>query len=144
MLNIDLTELINKFKLGDIDRIFVAFYSYFIVGFLILFVIFENNFLNLELSTQIFLAIAISFPIITIPSAVGINKRFKGQTSGKGFFYNGTVEFLHASYCYSILFSLFYIVKHLIINYDNKYDTIIGILIIFIYYIIIEIKNKQS
>lgn len=141
----DLNIVIEKFKLGDIERIFVAVYAYFIVGYLILFVIYENNFTNHDLSTQVFLAIAISYPIITIPSAITINRRLKGQTPEKGFFYEATAEFSHASYYYSIMFSLFYLVKHLeIINYNGKLDPLVGALIIIIGYFSLTSDKKKE
>ena len=61
----DVKALVEEFKLGGIECIFICFISYFIIGYLILFTIYENGFINLNLSTQIFLAISISFPIAT-------------------------------------------------------------------------------
>jgi predicted neutral ceramidase superfamily lipid hydrolase len=129
MLNID--SIFKEFKAGAIERIFICFYAYFIVGYIILFTIYENNFINLELSTQIFLAIAISFPITTIPIAL-LNTN-GNRDSDTGLFYGNTFEFVLASFYYSIMFILFYIVKHLeIINYNSRWDPVIGLAIILI------------
>ena len=129
----DLNNIIENFKSGDIERIFVVVYAYFIVGYLILFVIYENNFTNYELSTRVFLAIAISYPIITIPSATIINKRL--NTCDNGFFYEATAEFSFASCYYSIMFSLFHLVKHLI-NYNGKLYPLVGAGIIIFYFLV--------
>jgi hypothetical protein len=137
MLNI--APIFKEFEIGGIERIFVCFYSYFIIGYIILFSIYENSFVNLEFTTQIILAIAISFPITTISVSLLHKEKIK-QDSSEGFFYAYTTEFILVSYYYSILFILFYIVKHLeIINYDTKLDPVIGLIIFLFFYILVEL-----
>lgn len=135
----DINHIIKEFELGKIERIFICFYSYFIIGYLILFTIYENSFLNLELHSQIFLSIAINFPITTISAVLLTNKtKDKNTTSGNGYFYEATHEFTIISYFYSIIFVLFYIFKHLdleIFNYDGKFDPVIGLVLIILVYI---------
>jgi hypothetical protein len=135
----DINTVIKEFKFGGIERIFVCFYSYFIVGYLILFVIYENSFINLQLSTQIFLAIAISFPITSLPAALYVNKL--DTRTDVGFFYMGTAYFYQASIYYTIIFSIFYLLKHLeMITYNAKLDPFIGVALILSYIIYVEKK----
>ena len=118
-----------------------VFYAYFIIGYIILFIIYENNFINLELSTQIFLSIAISFPITTI-SITLLNTDGK-RYHATGLFYENTLEFVLVSFYYSTMFILFYIVKHLeIINYNSKWDPVIGLAIILICFVLSTLMNK--
>lgn len=143
-MSLDINHLIKEFELGKIERIFICFYSYFIIGYLILFTIYENSFLNLELYSQVFLAIAINFPITTISAVLLTNKtKEKNTTSNNGYFYEATYEFTIISYFYSIMFILFYIVKHLDrINYDGKFDPLIGLAIIILVIIILAINKS--
>ena len=140
MINID--PIFKEFEIGGIERFFVCFYSYFIIGYIILFSIYENSFVNLELSTQIILAIGISFPITTISVSLLIKEKIK-QDSSKGFFYVQTLEFTLVSYYYSIMFALFYIVKHLeIINYNTKLDPVIGLAIFLLFFVLVKLIDR--
>jgi len=137
----DVKALVEEFKLGGIECIFICFISYFIIGYLILFTIYENGFINLNLSTQIFLAISISFPIATISVLLISDEEDEELTEEdeelteedgelteedgelteedeestekdkSGFFYRLNIDFIILSLYYSIMFPLFYIVK---------------------------------
>ena len=133
MLNID--PIFKEFKAGAIERIFICFYAYFIIGYIILFTIYENNFINLALSTQIFLAIAISFPSTTI--SIVLLPADENRDFDAGLFYANTFNFILVSFYYSIMFILFYIVKHLeIINYNSIWDPVIGLAIILTFFVL--------
>ena len=151
---IDVKAIMEEFQLGGIERIFICFFSYFIVGYLILFTIYEDGFINLNLSTQIFLAISISFPITTISSFLlkededyELTKEVDELTEEVdelaeevdelaeedrvSIFYDRRSEFFGTSIYYSIMFSLFYVVKKSdIIHYNSKLDPFIGLAII--------------
>ena len=138
---VNIGPIFKEFQIGGIERIFVCFYSYFILGYIILFSIYENSFINLELATQIILAIAISFPITTISVSFLIKEKTHIDAE-KGFFYKQMIEFILVSYYYSILFVLFYVVKHLeIINYNNKLDPVIGLAICLFFFVLVELIN---
>ena len=138
---LDINTIIKEFKLGGIERIFVCFYSYFIVGYLILFVIFKNSFINLDLSTQIFLSLAISFPIISIPAALETNQL--KNPDNDGFFYMGTSYFYEASIFYTAMFSGYYILRILeLIPFNVKMDSLVGVVIIVIYIIYVYFKTR--
>jgi hypothetical protein len=66
----DIKPFIKTFKSGDLDRVLIFIYSYFIVGYLILFTTYEKSFLNLEFSTQIIFSIGLSFPISLLSTMI--------------------------------------------------------------------------
>ncbi len=120
----DIESLCKRFKFGDIEDIFVIIYSYFIIGYLVLFTTYEQNFINLQIYSQIILSVAISFPIMGITAILGLlyksidkseestNKMNKGRKEKPGFFYETTVISFLASVYYTSIFSLIYILKH--------------------------------
>lgn len=131
-------DILKEFQMGGIESIFICFFAYFIMGYLILFAIYENGFINLNLHTQIFLSISISFPIATLSSILLFSVRDKelAEKQNGGFFYRLKIEFLLVSLYYSSTFALFYIVKKSdIFNYNSKLDPGIGLIIIFLFYI---------
>lgn len=157
----DVKAIMEEFQFGGIERIFICFFSYFIIGYLILFTIYENKFLNLNLHAQVLLAISISFPISTI-SAIMISddelteddddelieddddelteddddELTEDDDDESEFFYRMKVEFMLLSLYYSMMFSLFYIIKKLdVIHYDSKFDPVIGLAIILFFYV---------
>ena len=67
---LDIESFCDRFKFGDIEDIFITIYSYFIIGFLILFTIYEQNFLVLDFHVQFLLSIAISLPVTLIPVTI--------------------------------------------------------------------------
>ena len=137
---VNIGPIFKEFEIGGIERIFICFYSYFVVGYIILFSIYENSFINLELTTQIILAIAISFPITTISVSALVAEKIKPD-SATGFFYEYCKHFIIVSYYYSIIFILFYIVKNLeIINYNTKLDPVIGLAMILFFKVLAELK----
>ena len=73
---LDIESFCDRFKFGDIDEIFITIYSYFIIGFLILFTTYEQKFLSLELHIQILLSIAISLPVTGITAIIGYGSEF--------------------------------------------------------------------
>ena len=137
------TAFLKGFKSGAVERIFGCVYAYFFMGYLILFAIYEQNFINLELVTQIFLSIAISFPITTAStyylSDENINEYNNSTHSpDDGFFYKNMAAFYFVSCYYSTIFSLFYLGKNLdLIDSAAKYDPAIGLFLIFSYFIIL-------
>lgn len=140
---IDVESLCDRFKFGDIERIFVCFYSYFLIGFFILFSTYEQNFLDLEIHVQIFLMLGISFPISLL--FILIRDDFEDKEGNKyGVFYQSTGASALASIWYIGSFSLFYIIKHIeITNYNNKFDPIIAIVIILSGFIIAHLRKEM-
>ena len=141
---IDVKTFVEEFKFGGIERIFICFVSYFIIGYLILFTIYENRFINLDLSTQIFLAISTSFPIATISASLQSNEEDEELTKEdkRGFFYSLSYNFVTLSLFYTMAFSLFYIVKKSdLIHYDSKIDPLIGLSIIVFYCVYIKLTE---
>jgi len=157
----DIDTFCKRFKFGDIEDIFINIYSYFIIGYLILFSVYEKNFINLELHTQILLSLAISLPVTSVTVIVGysiktfvdkekileiyrkkynINKEGEeinkieekfNEKENEGFLYSTIAISFISSIRYSIIFSLFYIVKHLkIIEYDSAFDPVIAVIIV--------------
>jgi hypothetical protein len=154
----DIESFCKRFKFGDIEDIFINIYSFFIIGYLILFSVYEKNFINLQLHTQILLSLAISLPVTSLTNIIGLftiateenilkafrkkyNKNNEEENDKiedkikdeekEGFFYSTiNISFL-SSIFYSILFSLFYIVKHLkIIEYNSDFDPVIAVVIV--------------
>lgn len=143
---IDVKTFVEEFKFGGIECIFICFVSYFIIGYLILFTIYENRFINLDLSTQIFLAISTSFPIATISAFLQSNEEDEESTKEdkRGFFYSFTSNFATLSLFYTMAFSLFYIVKKSdLIHYDSKIDPLIGLSIIVFYCVYIRLTSEH-
>ena len=141
---IDVKTFVEEFKFGGIERIFICFVSYFIIGYLILFTIYENRFINLDLSTQIFLAISTSFPIATISASLQSNEEDEELTKEdkRGFFYSLSYNFVTLSLFYTMAFPLFYIVKKSdLIHYDSKIDPLIGLSIIVFYCVYIKLTE---
>ena len=156
---LDIESFCDRFKLGDIEDIFIMIYSYFIIGFLILFTTYEQKFLALELHIQILLSIAISLPVTSITAIIGYIPKIiieiveenveeenveedveeenveeeNVEGDRKGLFYETVGISFVTSIFYSIAFSLFYMIKHLeVIKYDNKFDPVIAVTIIFL------------
>lgn len=125
---VDFESLFKGFKIGDLERIYICIYSYFIIGFIILFATFEHKFLELELHEQIFLMLGISFPITTL--FMFISGKFKDGPEKYGIFYQGTGVSALGSIFYSIFFSLFYVFKNIIIDFDSKFNLLIALIII--------------
>ena len=143
----NISDMVKEFKFGGIERIFICFYSYFIVGYFILFVIYENSFINLQFSTQIILAIAISFPTVSIPVVVEFNKSNPktevDPPKTEGLFYMATGYYYATSIYYTVVFSLFYLLKHLELI-DTKFDPVIGLVLIVLYFIKKLIINQTT
>lgn len=142
---IDVESLCDQFKLGGIDKIIISIYSYFLVGFFILFTTYEQRFLGLELHIQTFLAMGISFPISVL--FTGLLENFDAtideESDGNGFFYQSAGASVIASIWYIGFFSLFYIIKHIeIINYNNEFDQIFALIIILSGFVFAYITNK--
>jgi len=134
---IDLESLLKQFKSGDLDFFVKCIYAYFLVGYLIIFSIYEQDFLNLELSTQIFLSIGICYPIMFFNIIyyenflTKYNKTEKTEMEANKFknIYESAPLAAISSILYSIFFSLFYIIKQFA-TYENKYDPLIALAII--------------
>jgi len=105
----DLESLSVRFISGDIEKIFICIYSYFVVGYLILFTTYGQNFIGLELFTRILLSIGISMPIITISLLLMFSR--KKTDPEKGMFHQYNPELSLASLVLSSFFSLFYVIK---------------------------------
>ena len=141
---------LKGFKSGEVERIFGCVYAYFFIGYLILFAIYEQKFINLELSTQIFLSIAISFPITTMSTFyltdVNINESSNSNNSSNdGFFYKNMAAFYFVSCYYSTIFSLFYLGKNLdLIDSAAEYDPAMGLFLILSYFIILKLFIKKT
>ena len=128
---IDLESFIERFRLGELDHIFVIIYCYFINGYLILFTTYEQNFINLGIHNQILLSIAISYPLMVFVRVfVPLPKAIKKNEGNDGILFSAIPNYFIAAALFSCGFSLFYIIKHLeILSYDSKFNSIIAIII---------------
>ena len=133
----DINSFFERLKSGDVDDIFVYIYSYFVVGYIILFTVYEQNFTNLELFTQVVLSIGISFPITT--SSIILLNPSKTSDDKKGFFHPSMGEMFFTSFSYSTFFSLFYIAKPLI-NFYGPFSALIIIAFNFVFFRLL--RNK--
>lgn len=136
----DIDSLSKRFISGDLDRIFICIYSYFVVGYIILFTVFEQNFIGLELFTQVLLSIGISFPITTY--SIFILNRNKTLDETKGLFCQSIGEMGYVSFSYSTFFSIFYIAKHFT-NYDTNFDPVIALVIIILNFVLFWVHEKR-
>jgi len=129
-------RLLKGFKSGETEKIFICIYSYFVVGYLILFTTYGQNFIVLQFSTQILLSIGISFPITTF-SILLMSRNRTDKDKTLGLFYQHQVELILTSMMFSTFFSLVYIIKIL-----NPYNALFIILLCVIVFYIVGISKK--
>ena len=110
------------------------------VSCLILFAVYEQNFIRLELFTQVLLSIGISFPITSFSTYILTMNKTLDET--KSNLYQIIGEIATTSFSYSAVFSIFYIAKHLI-NYDTNLYPVIALLVIIILNLVFFLKNKD-
>lgn len=141
----DVEPFLKSFKSGELDKVLVFIYSFFIIGYLILFITYEERFLNLEFSTQIILSTGISFPITIFSSIFLAVIKNRSLNKDIGFIFQLEGELRFVSFIYSALFSIFYLVKHSIFSLgDNSFVALLiitfGLLLLLILNIIFSKK----
>ncbi|MCZ7356809.1 MAG: hypothetical protein O8C66_03990 [Candidatus Methanoperedens sp.] len=119
-------SLSKSFEKGELDKIFYFLCGYFLVGYIILFVTYEQNFISLDLVTRILLSIGVSIPITTA-SIVFLEKRVGNKDYTKGYLHQHAIEISSLSNTVIPSFMLFYILKKNTFNYDNSISPFIAL-----------------